>query len=121
MPYKSNLTAVTRDLKQARTAGLQASAEVYQQHVANELRGGFTSGDFATGDLADSVEVSEVQTTEKGAAIKVGTSVFYAAQWELGFISAFTRQFERKEVWMPALDTTREPQMAAFRSASGLK
>jgi hypothetical protein len=81
-------------------AGLVAAAEVLIAAVKRGLEGGFTSGDFDTGQLVDSVERTEPDPVR--GEIYVGTKWFYALSWELGHINVFSRQFERKEVWMPA-------------------
>jgi hypothetical protein len=39
----------------------------------------------------------------------------YALFWEVGHHNLFTRRFERKEVWMPALLSTRAEQLAAYQ------
>lgn len=115
MSYQSNLPAVTDRLKAARSAGLLAAAAVVENKVKEGLRGGYKSGAFVTGNVMASVNHSEPSEDAGGAFILVGTDVMYALFWELGHLNLFTRQFERKEVWMPALLSTRAEQFAAFQ------
>lgn len=114
MPYQSNLPAITQRMRQATDAGLIAAAHVVINQVQQGLRGGYTSGAFVTGHVMASVHRSEPMQEAGGAFILVGTDVLYALYWEVGHRNLFTRKFERKEVWMPALLSTRSEQMAAF-------
>jgi hypothetical protein len=117
MTYQSNLSAVAAKLRAARFAGLIAVAEVVITEVKNRLRGGYTSGNFVTGFVMNSVTRSEPSEGENGAFILVGTNVMYALYWEVGHANIFTKKFERQEVWMPALLQTRNEQIAAFQRA----
>jgi hypothetical protein len=105
MTYKSNLPVVMARLRRARVAGLVAAADVLIAAVKRGLQGGFTSGDFATGQLVESVGRTEPDP-DRGE-IYVGTRWMYALMWELGHINVFSRQFERKEVWVPAFRDNR--------------
>jgi hypothetical protein len=113
--YKSNLPTLEARFRQARAAGLIGAAEVVVGAVKQGLKGGYTSGDFVTGHVMASVNRSEPMEDAEGAHILVGTDVMYALFWELGHQNLFTRKFERKEVWMPALLSTRSEQLAAFQ------
>ena len=115
MPYSSNLPAITSRMKAARGQGLLAAAAVVENEVKERLRGGYTSGDFVTGASLAAVAHSEPQEDGEGAFILVGTNLFYNLFWELGHMNLFTHRFERKEVWMPALLSTRQQQLAAFQ------
>jgi hypothetical protein len=115
MTYKSNLPQITARLRQARSAGLVAAAEVVIGRVKEGLRGGYTSGAFVTGNVLNSVNRSEPMEDERGAHILVGTDVDYALYWEVGHQNIFTRRFERKEVWVPALFASRAEATAAFQ------
>lgn len=115
MPYQSNLPAVTQRMQQATAAALLAAAAVVENEVKEGLRGGFKTGDFVTGLSVASVTHSEPQRDAEGAFILVGTSLLYNLYWELGHLSRWTRRFERKEVWMPALLSTRAQQLAAYQ------
>lgn len=115
MSYQSNLPSIEQRLRAARMAGLIAAAEVVVNAVKEGLRGGYTSGLFVTGNVMNSVNRSEPEQNADGAFILVGTGVDYALFWEVGHNNIFTRRFERKEVWMPALLSTRAEQLAAFQ------
>jgi hypothetical protein len=112
--YKSNLPQVKSQMQRATEAGLLAAAAVVENKVKEGLRGGYTSGRFVTGNVMASVNHSEPEIGPNGSFILVGTDVSYALFWELGHVNLFTRQFERKEVWIPALFSTRSEQLDAF-------
>jgi hypothetical protein len=115
MTYKSNLPAVKTRLQSATEAGLLAAAAVLENKVKEGLRGGYTSGQFVTGFVMSSVNHSEPEIGPNGAFILVGTGVMYALFWEIGHANLYSRKFERKEVWMPALLSTRAEQLQAFQ------
>lgn len=115
MTYQSNLPTIRGRMRQAVDGGLLAAANVVETKVKEGLRGGYTSGDFVTGLVLNSVTHSEPTLGGAGAYILVGTWVSYALYWELGHQNLFTRRFERVEIWMPALLSTRAQQLAAFQ------
>jgi len=117
MPYSSNLPQVTAKMNAGTSAGLLAAAAVVENKVKDGLRGGYTSGRFVTGHVLASVNHSEPALDANGAYILVGTDVMYALFWEVGHMNLFTRRFERVEVWMPALFSTRGEQLAAYQRA----
>lgn len=85
-------------------AGLIAAGNVYANAVKRGLAGGYTSGDFVTGRVLNSVTVSAPYMDSGGRVISVGSDVDYAMYWEFGHHNIFTRKYERVEVWRPALD-----------------
>jgi hypothetical protein len=115
MTYKSNVPGIKQRMQQARFAGLLAAAAVVENEVKRGLAGGYTSGLFVTGHVLNSATHSEPAEDERGAFILVGTNVSYALFWEVGHQNLFTKKFERVEIWMPALLTTRDQQLAAFQ------
>lgn len=115
MSYQSNLPQITQQMRDARGAGLLAAAAVVENKVKEGLRGGYKSGAFVTGNVMASVNHSDPVVDVSGAYILVGTDVMYALYWELGHNNLFTRQFERKEVWMPAFLSSRAEQVAAYQ------
>ena len=115
MTYQSNLPAVLAKTRRARSAGLIAAATVLINAVKRGLRGGYKSGAWVTGNVMNSVTRSEPDLAL--GEILVGTNVNYALFWELGFMSAWSRKFERKEVWMPAMLSNREQIAAAYARA----
>ena len=76
-------------MEEATNAGLKAAAYVYYNEVKRALAGGYTSGDFVTGRVLNSVTVGDVQDH----AIDVGTDVMYALYWEIGHHNIFTRKY----------------------------
>lgn len=91
-------------------AGLTAAGYVYANTVKRALAGGYTSGDFVTGRVMNSVTVSEPEGNE----VDVGTDVDYALFWEMGHHNLFTRKFERVEIWRPAIDAMGEEMSDVF-------
>jgi len=51
MPYSSNLPQITQRLRAAQSAGLISAAAVVENQVKRELAGGYTSGNFVTGNV----------------------------------------------------------------------
>ena len=115
--YKSNLPTTVSLLNRARAAGLDASADVVVAEVKRGLEGGFTSGDFDTGESVENVKKTAVTESADGAHIRVGTKLVHNLVWELGHLNVFTKKFERKEVWLPSLHATRAEQLTAFVAA----
>lgn len=115
--FQSNLPQVTKQIQQATANGLLAAAAIVENRVKEGLRGGYKSGLFVTGNVMASVNHSEPVVDVRGSYILVGTDVMYALYWELGHNNSWTKKFERKEVWMPALLATRSEQLAAFQRA----
>jgi hypothetical protein len=123
--YRSRLPAVLGALARATDAGLTAAASVLQARVKRDLAAGYTSGDFVTGNVLNSVTVSPITQEGPLRVIRVGTNakrngVSYPLAWELGHLNTFTRRFERKEVWVPALVAERATMARAFRQAATL-
>jgi hypothetical protein len=104
-----------RDGEQATKLGLRAGAYVLRNAVMRELAGGFTSGLFVTGNLLNSVTLSDVYPIGTSAfGIRCGTNVLYALYWELGHYNIFLRAFVRVEKWRPALMDSREDIRKAY-------
>jgi hypothetical protein len=112
--FRSNLPALIRAMDDAAPKGLHAAAYVVQNKVKENLRGGYTSGDFVTGHSMNSVTIGQVYRAETGWTIKVGTPLLYPLFWELGHNNIFTRKFERVEKWRPALVDSRFEAMQAY-------
>lgn len=112
--WRSNLPALTRAMDEAAQKGLQAAAYPVSNAVKRNLRGGYTSGDFVTGQSVNHVTIGQVFRDGTGWAIQVGTDLLYNLFWELGHNSIFTRRFERVEKWRPALLDSRFESAQAF-------
>ncbi|MEP6989439.1 MAG: hypothetical protein ABJA80_00810 [bacterium] len=109
--------AIIRAHRKAQQDGLKASAYIVYNAVKIGLRGGYTSGAFAVGNVINSVTIGPV-TEEAGTfSVRIGTNVLYAVFWELGHHNLFTRKYERQERWRPALVDNREASAAAFARA----
>ena len=76
----------------ARDAALIAAAEVVRTEVKLRLRGGYTSGQFVTGNVWNSVKLSAPTDDPEGRGVRVYTDVTYALYWEVGHLNTFTRK-----------------------------
>lgn len=105
--------------ERATQAALTAGAQVVINGLKDEkplgVRGGYTSGDFVTGNLLNSIQTSDVQTDAAGTFIMVYTDLMYAVYWEYGHYNIFTRKYERQERWFPTLIRTREDVIRAYQ------
>ena len=118
---KSNRNQVLNALKSAAREGLNEAAQIYTNNMKRALRGGFTSGDFVTGNLMNSVTRTSVTENGNDLEVKVGTNVPYAVYWEVGHHNIYTRKFEREERWRPTLLSSMASMRDAIRNAFGRK
>ena len=128
--YTSNLKVVKVLMDMATMQGLEFAANQIRNRVVLGLRGGYTSGQFVTGTNTGSVVTTEPQYLGMGRwRILIGTSINdppYPLYWELGHFNIFSRKFERKEVWGPALADGADAARKAFargfnRSMAGVR
>lgn len=118
---------VERGLRRAEKAGLKGAARVLQRAVKRKLRGGYTSGDFTTGRVLNSVMIGPVEDDGRGGlAVAVysdlsqdgqGGDPNYPMYWEFGHFNIFTRRFEHEPRWGPAFHESQEEQVEAFIAA----
>lgn len=95
---------------------LIAAAQVFINAVKKQLAGGYTSGNFVTGNVLNSVTRSDPEPTGLGGyALEVGTNVPYALYWELGHHNLFSRKFERVPVWEPAFLESQDDAVNAYQ------
>jgi len=111
------IAALLEKHRAAQQAGLRASAYIVYNAVKRALAGGYTSGDFVTGNVINSVTIGAVFEEAGIFGVRIGSNVNYALFWEVGGWNVFTRKFERVEIWRPALIDTRDEQAAAFARA----
>lgn len=104
MAFTSNLDADMARALAAVDAGLQAGGYYLANRIKEQLAGGYTSGDFVTGHVLNSVTLSEPYDEGDARVLEVGTDVDYALYWEMGHHNLFTRQFERVEIWRPTME-----------------
>lgn len=104
MPFTSTLDGDMDRARVAVDAGLRAGGYFLANEIKRQLAGGYTSGDFVTGHVMNSVTVGEPYDDGDARALEVGTDVDYALFWELGHHSIFTRRFERVEIWRPTME-----------------
>lgn len=110
-----NVPLFLRAHEAAEIAGLQAAGQVIVNHVKRGLRGGYTSGEFVTGNVINSVRMTEPERDRQGRwVIRIGSELLYAVFWELGHHNIFTRRYERVPVWVPAMVNYREEARAAY-------
>lgn len=110
--FLSNLGGAVNWHKRAMRNALTAAATVVQNRAKRNVRGGFKSGDFVTGNLMNKIAI-RVSVTDAVAEAVIGTTVDYGAFWELGHHNAYTRKYEREEWLRPALEKTVGKQHAA--------
>lgn len=113
--FRSNLRRALADRDRVAHNMLTAAAVVVENQAKRNVRGGFKSGEFVTGNIMNKITH---QVDRKRMVAEVGTTVDYGAFWELGHHNTFTRKYEREEWLKPAMTkTTREQQRAAERAA----
>jgi hypothetical protein len=110
----SHLDEFRRRHERAVDAGLVAAAYVLTNAVKQQLRGGYTSGDFVTGRSVNAVTRSEPTIINGVRVIRVGTNLLYNLYWELGFTSAWDGKYHRVEKWRPAFVESQQEQSEAF-------
>lgn len=99
----------------ARRSGLIAGAQVLVNALKRELAGGYTSGAFVTGALLNDIKKGTPYKVEGDElAIDVGTRLLYPVFWELGHYNAFTRRYERVQVWEPTAQRELPAMVEAF-------
>jgi hypothetical protein len=116
MTLVSRLTEFQARLAEATDEGLIAAATFIANDIKARLAQGYTSGEYVTGNIANSVTVSEpydgaeasgdtaVALRSGDRAIEIGTDVEYGKFWELGFHHHGNGQFYRVEIWRPTLE-----------------
>ena len=117
--WRSNLGAFIGATERAMKAGVIAAAELYVGDVRPQLLEGYKTGDFVTGNAANSVQRGEPSVSGDGVEIPVGSTQVnppYPMYWELGFMSAWTGKAERKEIWVPTMVQNRDKYVAACAS-----
>lgn len=129
--FTSRADVVQRAMHDALAAGLAAAGNQYADRVGRRLAFGYTSGDFVTGNVAGSVEVTPVERIPGGLEVKVGSNVDYALFWELGHVNLFTARhtataeaffaeggYQRVEIWRPFLVEMRQQLGETIRSTA---
>lgn len=107
---RNNTDRAARALDRAATGGLTAAANVYRNAVKRALAGGYTSGNYVTGHVQNSVTQTVPARLGTGYGVRVGTNVPYALFWELGHINIFSGRFEQVPIWLPMLEES-APEM----------
>lgn len=131
--FHSRIPAVNAAAWSALGTGLAAAGQEYARRVRTRLEQGYTTGDFVTGHVANSVMVSPVERTGEGLRLTVGSNVNYALFWELGHVNIFIRKgagasslagnrttgtYQRVEVWRPILAESREALREIIRTTA---
>jgi hypothetical protein len=98
--WTSNVRAFADALERATAEGLEEAAQMLARVIREKVAAGYTSGKFATGASAATIQVI-VKPGETPGEFKVtiGTDSEVVAAWELGHHNLFTRQYERVEHW----------------------
>lgn len=101
--WKTNIPEINRVLLQSRGPALIVAAQILINAVKRGLRGGYTSGDFATGTSVNHVTRTDPVAIGDEMKLAVGTNLLYDLMWEIGHHNLYTGRYERVEVWVPAL------------------
>lgn len=103
-----------KELRRAVDKGLIGAASVPLARIKRELRGGYTSGDFSQGENIRRAFIGDPVTEDGVRVIRIGSSWDVALFWELGHLNLFTANYERKEIWVPAMVDTRLQQAETY-------
>ena len=108
--FTDNSTKFLRAVRKGKKQGLLAVARTVVRAVKRGLRGGYTSGDFVTGNVQNSVTyLAPYEIGDNEFETIVGTNVPYALHWELGHYNIFSRRQEPAQpVWQDALESVKE-------------
>ena len=99
--WHSNIDKVVRRMEgDAIRSGLKAAGVMLHTIIQREIDWGYTSGDFSTGLVAQSIIRGRPGTRK----IWVGTPNPIAAVWELGHFNIFTQRYERVEIFRKSLE-----------------
>lgn len=120
MSYTGSMAGAFKSRQERATAdALRAAAQVVVNGLKEQkpagLAGGYTSGDFVTGNLLNSIFTTEPQQDTEGWSIYVATDLMYAVYWEYGHYNIFLRRYIREERWRPTLARKQDDVFAAFR------
>lgn len=111
-----------RKYAQAVDAGLVASGYQYYNELKRRLAGGYTTGDYVTGNVLNSITVSPPFDRNGVRTVLIGTSQTdppYPAYWEFGHFNIFTGRFERVEHWRESMLAAEGAMFDAFGRAFG--
>jgi hypothetical protein len=121
MPYRSHLPQVADKIQRAQHARLIAAAEVVLAFLKERHVNGYTSGDFVTGHVLNSLQRGDVEEGPSGElVVRVGTTQTdppYPVYWTLGHQNLFTGKYERVDHWTPAIADAASPATAAGNAA----
>lgn len=125
--FRSHLGRAIRFHVRVGRAALHGAAVVVRNQAKRNVRGGFTSGNFVTGNLMNKIS-HEIRGDGPRMMAVVGTTVKYGAYWELGHFNRFvgggvfsgkgTRRYMRVEWLKPAMTKTVAEQQRAARAAA---
>lgn len=113
--WDSMLDRFNRGFDEGCQKGLIAASHIATNELKRRLRGGYTSGQFVTGNSINSITRSEpYKTSYAGWRIVIGTNVMYMLFWELGHINYWLVDYVRVEHWRLTMIDTRQQQTEAF-------
>lgn len=127
--WTTNLDRLRQAHPVAVDRGLRAAAEVPRSRIVRRLMQGYTTGKYSNkaAGVAGSVTVSDPVTEDGVRVIRIGTNkksdaispkygepFSYPLGWEVGHFNVFTGNYERVEIWGPAMAETRLQQAEAF-------
>lgn len=122
--WRSNLGAFEMATDRAIRSGLIVAAELYAGDVREQLKDGYTSGAYTTGNAANSVQRGDVERTGSMYSIPVGSTQVdppYPLYWEVGHINLFVKRgggsvmggYVRMPIWEPTMVQNRMRYYAA--------
>ena len=114
MTYVSNIDAVIGKLQQGIDAALTEMVKIPVAATQKDLAHGFKGGKETSGKSAKSIKATEVRGDYQfGRFITYGTDLFWHRFWTFGGMNAFTRQFERVDLYTPNFYENQGPMLAA--------
>lgn len=120
MPYTGSMAGAFRSRgERASVMALRAAAQVIVNGLKDPkpdgLRGGYTSGAFVTGNVLNSIFVTDPERDGNVWVIFVATDVMYAVYWEYGHYNIFLRKFVREQRWLPTLNRKANDALTAYQ------
>lgn len=118
MPFLSKTPAVIVRLHRGIDDALLAAVQIPMAATKRDLAQGFRGGAETTGASAASIKSDGPKGDyEHGRYIRYGTALFWHRFWTFGGMNAFTRQFERVDLYTPNFYENQGPMLAAAQVA----
>lgn len=116
--FTSNIDQTIAMLRTGIDAALIAGVAIPVAATKRDLAKGFKGGGETSGKSADSITSTPVAGDyQYGRYIRYGTDLFWHRFWTFGGMNAFTRQFERVDLYTPNLYENQGAILAAAQAA----